>query len=332
VTHNTAPWLVAPPSTGGCADRRAPTVTVIVPAYQASATIAEALHSVFRQTVQPEQVVVCDDGSTDGLAGALAPFIDRIRFIRQPNRGSSAARNRAVEEASGEFLLWLDADDYWAPEMVETIKQAVVARPDLDLISVHGYLVKSGQVVGIFQPELRPEFLIDQRCALLRGNGLYLPACRATSFRACGGFDERLRYMEDWDCWLRIILGGGTAGFVRKPLLYYRQDGVGLSSNAIAMRLATIEVTEKLLGRDDLSEVERSIVQENRRRELQELPPLIAVRDAIDALRSGSPKARSMALKAAAASGVESRLRARLVLGAAAPRLARRRISRHTRP
>src|SRR5689334_4972451 len=93
--HSTAPWLVAPPSMHGWADRPAPTVTVIVPAYQASATIVEALQSVFHQTVPPEQIVVCDDGSTDGLAGALAPFMDRIRFIRQPNRGSSAARNRA---------------------------------------------------------------------------------------------------------------------------------------------------------------------------------------------------------------------------------------------
>lgn len=322
-------WLLAPPPRQELADRPAPTVTVIIPAYQASGTIAEALRSVLQQTVPAEQIVVCDDGSTDDLAGALAPFKDRVQLVRQDNRGPSAARNRAVEEATGEFLLWLDADDYWSPHMVERVKRAVVARPDLDLISVHGYHVKSGDVVGIFQSEVRPEFLTDQRSALLHGNGLYLPACRATSFRACGGFDEELRYMEDWDCWLRIVLAGGVAGFLREPLLYYRRDGVGLTSHGIAMRTATVTITERLLVRSDLSDAERALVRHKHEMESRELASAVAVRDAIRALRDRSPKARGLALGAAKRPGIGTQLRARLLLAAAAPAVARQRIARH---
>jgi glycosyltransferase involved in cell wall biosynthesis len=329
MTSKTDTWLVAPPPGHGLADRPPPTVTVIIPAYQASATIAEALRSVFQQTVQPEQIVVCDDGSTDDLAGAIAPFMDRVQLVAQANRGLAAARNRAAEEASGEFLLWLDADDYWAPQMVDKIKRAVVARPDLDLISLHGYTVTNGQVIGLFQPQLRQEFLVDQRGALLRGNGLYLPACRAACFRACGGFDEGLRYMEDWDCWLRIVLAGGVAGFLREPLLYYRRDSVGLSSHGIEMRSATITITKKLLARSDLSDAERSIVHGMQERASRKLASEIAVRDAIRALRNRSPKARSLALKAAMFSGIGTKLRARLMLAAAAPKIAGRRISGH---
>src|SRR5271154_2282442 len=104
-----------------------PKVDVIIPAYNAAKYLAAAIESVIAQTFEDWRILLVDDGSTDNTAEVVAPFLERLgpklRFIRQPNSGVSAARNTAIRNASAEFLALLDADDVWLPcRLAESLK------------------------------------------------------------------------------------------------------------------------------------------------------------------------------------------------------------------
>src|SRR5690349_5838732 len=91
-------------------------ISVVIPSYNAAAFVADGVESVFAQSYAPIEVIVVDDGSTDETAAALAPYLDRIRYVRQDNAGPARARNRGLQEARGQWIAFLDADDRWQPE------------------------------------------------------------------------------------------------------------------------------------------------------------------------------------------------------------------------
>lgn len=112
-----------------------PLITVIIPVYQGAGTIARAVRSVLEQTRPPDEILVVDDGSKDDLAGALRPFSSSVTVITQPNGGVGSARNCGMERARGEYIAFLDADDYWAPAKVERQLEVFRAHPNLDVVS-----------------------------------------------------------------------------------------------------------------------------------------------------------------------------------------------------
>ncbi len=101
--------------------KTAPAVSIVIPAYNVSRYICEALDSVFTQTFTDYEVILVNDGSvdTDDLEGALVPFAGRLRYIKQENAGASVARNHGLQVAQGEFIAFLDADDLWLPNYLE---------------------------------------------------------------------------------------------------------------------------------------------------------------------------------------------------------------------
>ena len=99
-------------------------VSVVIPLYNKAPHISRAINSVLGQTSPPEEIIVIDDGSTDGGGDIVKAYQDpRIRYIRQENQGVSAARNRGIELAKGELIAFLDADDAWKPKFLETISE-----------------------------------------------------------------------------------------------------------------------------------------------------------------------------------------------------------------
>lgn len=202
-------------------------VSVVIPAYNAERFLLDALTSVRRQSVAPLEILVVDDGSSDDTA-RLAASMEGVRCIRQTNAGVSAARNRGIEEARGEFIALLDADDAWMPEKLAAQlaslganQFAFSARTETD-----EHLAPLRVVRGGF-----PGSLLEG--LLFHGNVVGTPSSVVApreALLAAGGFDPRLSMCADWDMWIRLAtrLSGIYSD---EPLVLYRVHGSSMSTN-----------------------------------------------------------------------------------------------------
>ena len=124
-----------------------PTFSIVIAAYQAESTVAEAVSSALRQTYPALEVIVCDDGSTDGTAGVLNSFGGAITVIRQDNRGEAAAKNLAVRHARGDYVVVLDADDVFLPRRLEALAWLAMRHPDLDILATDAVVEADGEPI-----------------------------------------------------------------------------------------------------------------------------------------------------------------------------------------
>jgi glycosyltransferase involved in cell wall biosynthesis len=302
-----------------------PSFSVVIPAYQAAAFAPEAVESALAQTVAPHEVIVCDDGSTDDLADALAPYEDRIKLIRKENGGLASARNAGVRVASGEFVAFLDADNKFRPEYLEALGQLAAARPDLDIITTDAYLELDGEVYGRYYRGKARFVADDQRRGIIHqhfifGNG----AIRRDALLAVGGYDETV-VAEDTDLFVRMILGGSRAGLVDEPLCTYRIRAGSLASNRPRMLRAATVVLERASSHPSLSADERRYLKG----ELAAKRRLATVAEAEEALRGFAPHPRRRSLKIAfGAPGYGLAARAKALAAAVAPGVAGRYLDR----
>lgn len=324
--------LIAPPplSNDVAPPARSPSFSVLIAAYQAAGFVAEAVESALAQTRPPEEVIVCDDGSTDDLAGALEPFRDRIVVVRQENQGEGAAKNRAAQEATGDFLVWLDADDLYVPTRLAALEQAARLRPDLDILVTNAFVEANGKVLRLAYDETWSFEIDDQRSAILeRCFVLGHAAVRRTRFVEVGGFDPTMRTVADWDLWLRLIIGGSRAGYLPEPLARYRVRPGSLSTDRPRIVAGGVRCLEHALARDDLSADERAVAERTHAR----LARKLAVETARQALGGREPGARAALLRIVADGGQDPRARVKALAAAVAPRASARLLERRaTRP
>lgn len=188
-------------------------VSIITAVKDGSAYIAEAVDSA-RTEAAINEILVIDDGSTDGTRDIVRSFSDlRVRLLRNAATGVSAARNTGARAATGEWLMFLDADDRLRPGAITALLQ--VARSVPDAVAVYGdydRIDHNGRAIGIrraLRRRAKPSGHILARLAagnfIVNGGVMII---RATAFAASGGFDELLRYCEDWHCWCRLAAGG----------------------------------------------------------------------------------------------------------------------------
>jgi glycosyltransferase involved in cell wall biosynthesis len=138
-----------------------PTFSIVIAAYQAERHIGAALESALAQTLPPVEVVVCDDGSTDGTAQVVAPYRDRgVVYLRQENNGEPTAKNAAVRAATGDFVVLLDSDDEFLPRRLEALGALASARPDLDVMTTDAYVEVDGEIVRRVYDAFGPERLM----------------------------------------------------------------------------------------------------------------------------------------------------------------------------
>lgn len=185
-------------------------VSVIIPAYNAGAFIGDAINSVLTQSHENLELVVVDDGSTDGTAEIAEAFDDqRVRVIAQSNAGPSRARNHGLAVTTGELVAFLDADDYWVPNKLE--HQLPRLHRD-ERISAVGCLMRyqssSGKVLGVTGQAVKDA---DQE-RIIRGRLIPFPLSatllRRSALEMVGGFDEVLRGTEDLDLIARVGRNG----------------------------------------------------------------------------------------------------------------------------
>ena len=318
--------VLAPPATVRVDQTSPPSFSVAIAAYQAAGFIAEAVESALEQTYAPLEVIVCDDGSTDDLDRALAPYRDRISVLRKDNGGEASAKNAAVKAARGDFIAILDADDVYDPTRLEAVAEAIRSRPDLDIVTTDCRIVVDGRFVRTcYVGDYRFE-TGDQRAGILQRNflGPGHMAVRREALLREDGFDESFRHATDWDCWIRMILSGSRAGLVDEPLAEYRVRATSLASDRLRQFDGYVAVLQKAAARDDLlpherTTVEESLVRQKRRRRL---------RAAELALADRRPDARRLAFEIALEPGFPIRERLRSAAAAVLPGLAGRRLRR----
>lgn len=299
-----------------------PTFSVLIPVYNAAGTVGEAIESALGQTLPPHEVVVCDDGSTDDVDRALAPYLDRILLLRQSNGGGAAALNAAAVRASGDFLALLDADDVYLPERLEALSELAVARPDLDILTTDAFYVSEGRVVGRFNGPSNRFATEAQREAILERCFIIVPAVRRGRLLNEGGWDESLAIGYDWDCWLRLILAGSQAGSVDEPLVNYRLHDSSLSARRVESLRSRLTILERVAAQPRLTASERTVLEES----LAKHRRTVLLAEAQEAIRGARPDARSRSLSVAREPAFGRRTRFRALALAHTPQRLRLRL------
>jgi glycosyltransferase involved in cell wall biosynthesis len=230
-------------------------VSVVIPAYNVSAYIEDAIDSVLAQSFTDFEVVVVDDGSTDDTASIVKRYDDwRVRLVSQQNRGLAGARNTGIRVAEGEYVAFLDADDLWHPEKLKEHVLHLDQNPEIGVsYSVSQFMDESGKPLSLYQtPKLSD---VEVEDVLLRnpvGNGS-APVIRMATLQAIETIDSRygcpepiyfdpdFKQSEDIECWVRIAstTEWRFAG-IGRALTLYRLNSGGLSAS-VARQLASWE-------------------------------------------------------------------------------------------
>jgi glycosyltransferase involved in cell wall biosynthesis len=229
-------------------------VSVVIPAYDASATIGETLLSVRSQTYRMLEILVIDDGSTDGTAdivSAHAASDSRIRLVRQKNCGVAAARNRGIEEAAAGLVAFVDADDLWAPHKVE--KQIAALRkegPSVALVYTwFAYIDAASRITARYCPAEAGDVLERLCLGNFIGNGSSILVTKAAAVEV-GGFDPSLRARraqgcEDYQFCLRLAEHHRFA-VVPEHLTGYRRTSANMSNDLLQMRRSWVLVAGEM--------------------------------------------------------------------------------------
>jgi len=181
-----------------------PTVSVIIPTFNRWPLVGDAIDSVLAQNYGDFEVIVVDDGSTDGTVQQLSRFGSRPRVLQQPNRGVSAARNLAARHARGSYLAFLDSDDLWLPEKLALQTAFMEQNPAVQICQTEEVWIRNGVRVNPKTKHRKPSgdiFISSLELCLVSPSAVMLT--RAL-FEQVGGFDENLPVCEDYDLWLRI--------------------------------------------------------------------------------------------------------------------------------
>lgn len=224
-----------------------PRVTVVIPTYNSEAYLAETLDSVRAQNFADFEVIVVDDGSSDGTLREAARFADALalRVISQANAGPSAARNTGIRAAQGRYCAFVDADDLMMPGRLAEQAAFLDADPQLGLVHTDLMTFDGGGVIhrtrrAFSNPaggRILERLLLDN---FITTSTVMAPTQRLIE---AGLFDERRRISEDFDLWLRIA-ERWPVGYIEHPLVKYRRRPGSLSDDKLITGLAALDVVE----------------------------------------------------------------------------------------
>jgi len=220
-------------------------ISVVIATYNHGRFIREAVDSVLAQGVPGSELIVVDDGSTDGTAALLAPYGDRLRAIRQENRGFGAARNTGARAARGALIGFLDADDVWEPGAIARLERALEDDPRTGLAaSTYVTVDEEGRAVGTPYRRRAPRRPVSTESLLLTDADV--PGClyRRETLEAVGPFPEATRYTVDYEMWLRVSMSWRIV-VIDEPLLRKRAHATNLSNEALRMLPAKIASVER---------------------------------------------------------------------------------------
>jgi glycosyltransferase involved in cell wall biosynthesis len=222
-----------------------PLVSCIVPVFNGERFLREALDSILAQTYRPVEIIVADDGSTDGTAALVADYGDQLRYLFQLNAGTAAACNLGLQAAQGNFMAFLAADDLWHRDKLIRQIERFEARPELDVCVTH--------VQNFWIPALKEEAERFRNHRISQPLPGYVPQtllARRALFETVGHFNIALRHADSTDWFLRVIEHGAVIDILPDALVYRRIHQSNLSRRmASASRQEYVELVKATLER-----------------------------------------------------------------------------------
>jgi len=240
-----------------------PLVSVIIPTFNRFALLHRAVESVLKQSERDFQLVIVDDGSTDNTSQYLEKLTG-VQILRlDKNYGVSKARNAGVGISNGEWIAFLDSDDFWHPDKLKIQLKWLADNPQYDIMQTNEIWIRNG--VRVNPPKTHKKICGDifnqsvERCMITPSSVIM----KRSLFDLSGGFDEKMRACEDYDLWLRITCKF-HAGLEPKNLLTrYGGHDDQLSSSIEALDKYRVEALKKIILSGELNKVQKKIVKDS---------------------------------------------------------------------
>jgi glycosyltransferase involved in cell wall biosynthesis len=236
-----------------------PRVSIIIPTYNRARIVGEAIDSVLSQRYDNFELIVVDDGSTDGTEKLVASYLPRLTYLYQGHQGVSAARNRGITTARGEYIAFLDSDDLWLREKLSFQMRFMESHPECLICYTDEIWIRKGVRVNPMKKHRKYSGMIFEKC---------LPLCivspssvliARTLLDEVGIFDETLEVCEDYDLWLRIA-ARYPIDFINTPLIIKRGGHADqLSKKYNGQDRFRIKVLAKILAGDFISPRQREL-------------------------------------------------------------------------
>jgi glycosyltransferase involved in cell wall biosynthesis len=240
-------------------------VSIIIPAYNIAGYAADTLDSVRAQTFRDFEIIVINDGSpdTEEFETALRPYLDEIVYLKQQNRGAGAARNVAIGQARGELLAFLDGDDIWLPEFLQS-QVAFLQQGGFDMVYcdalMFGMPSAEGKRFMASAPsdgEVNINSILDFSCNVITSGTV---ARRQTVVEA-GLFEWEKVRAHDFHLWVRMLKNGARIGYQKRVLLKYRVHLDSLSGNSVERVQREIDVFNRVLRTIEVDDIQKGIIE-----------------------------------------------------------------------
>jgi len=219
-----------------------PLVSVVIPVFNGEVFLREAVQSVLAQNYSPVEIIIVDDGSTDGSATLAQGLPGPVRYLYQANSGPAAARNRGIEHAQGSLIAFADADDLWPAAKLELQLTYLIRDPSIEIVMGRIQQVRLSETVnGKTQTEKlgEPAFSVNLGSAVIR----------KSVFDRVGLFDETMRYSEDVDWFMRAREAGVAIVTIDDVTLFYRQHEQNMTRGKSTSELNVFKTLKKSLDR-----------------------------------------------------------------------------------
>ena len=231
-----------------------PFVSVIIPVYNGEEFLRDAVHSIQQQSYQPIEIIIIDDGSTDGTADIAKSFGSEVRYVYQPNKGLPGARNKGLSEASGDLIASLDADDIWTENKLNIQVALFSQDPSIEIVlgrTQKMRLVSDRDEPMRFEPWSEPAVALSLGAALIK----------KSVFAKVGVFGEEHQYCPDWDWFMRARELGVRMGIHQDTVQYYRRHNSNITENIEEGNHDTLLMLKKSLKRrrQDNSDAPKSL-------------------------------------------------------------------------
>lgn len=229
-----------------CKKEQRPLVSVIIPVYNGEHFIQEAVDNILSQKYPALEIIIINDGSTDRTEAIIEKLPADIRYFTQDNNGPAAARNKGIRDASGEFIVFLDADDLWPENNLNIMVDEMLRNPDMEVIRGYAQLMEVNKASGRYEYVGNPKESFPHYI----GAAIY----RKSAFEKVGLFDSTLRFGEDSDWFIRATEMSLPIKRLEETSLYVRRHGGNMTEGRNILELNVMKVFKKSLERRRMQE------------------------------------------------------------------------------